>query len=227
MNIGSVFVINLEDRHDRRVVMQKQLASIGWQAEFFPAIRPSDAANFPSIGARGCYLSQLAVLKKGRDARTQRLIILEDDVNFVSEFNDHWRTAMAALETKKWSMFYPGHVLDNLPSGLSLLAPATEVLCAHFVMINGSAIPIIIDGLETIMTRPSGHPLGSPMHVDGAYSTIRKHNPSLNTYIYSPSLGYQRPSRTDIGDLKWFDRVRALRPAVSFARRIRAISRAR
>ncbi len=227
MNTGVIFVINLEHRRDRRIEMRKQLASIGWQAEFFPAIRPSDAANFPSIGARGCYISQLSVLKTAKDKRVNWLIILEDDVNFVSGFRDHWKAAMATLETKNWSIFYPGHVLDNLPKGLSLLAPSTEVLCAHFVMINGKAIPIIVEGLETIMSRPNGHPLGSPMHVDGAYSTIRKHNPSLSTYIYSPTLGYQRPSRTDIGELKWFDRMRVLRPAVSFARRIRGISRAR
>jgi len=43
--------------------MQKELSRIGWRAEFFPAVRPETAQGFPWIGARGCFLSHLAVLK--------------------------------------------------------------------------------------------------------------------------------------------------------------------
>ena len=60
------------------------------------------------------------------------------------------------------------------------------------------------------------------MHVDGAYSTMREQNQSLMTYALSPALGYQRPSRTDIGDGRWFDRVPALEPVVGFARKMKA-----
>jgi hypothetical protein len=90
------------------------------------------------------------------------------------------------------------------------------------MMLNGEAIPEIIRRLKAILTRPPGHPLGGPMHVDGAYSTIRLQHPALITYAASPVLGYQRPSRTDIGDGKWFDRVPALAGPVNFARRWKA-----
>jgi hypothetical protein len=41
------FAINLEHRTDRRIAMQKQLASVGWQAQVFSAIRPlSDIIRF-------------------------------------------------------------------------------------------------------------------------------------------------------------------------------------
>jgi glycosyl transferase family 25 len=220
-------VINLEHRSDRRAEMQKQLSRICWSADFFAAIQPTDAAEFPSIGARGCFLSHLGVLRKAREAGVRRIIILEDDVSFVPNFASQWQSAIGALERLEWSIFYPGHTLDGLPSGLSVLTPATGVLCSHFMVINGKAIAQLVEGLETILSRPTGHPLGSPMHVDGAYSTIRMQNHSLTTYAYSPVLGYQRPSRTDVGDLKWFDRVAALEPFVHFARRIAGISRAR
>jgi glycosyl transferase, family 25 len=59
------------------------------------------------------------------------------------------------------------------------------------------------------------------MHVDGAYSTIRQQNPNLNTYIFSPSLGRQRPSRSDIADLKLYDRIKTARPLMRKLRELR------
>jgi len=217
----SIFVINLEHRTDRRAAMQKQLSRIGWRAEFFSAIRPATAANFPSIGARGCFLSHLSVLKSARDAGVQQLVILEDDVNFSPGFSEGWDFSISTLQTLEWSIFYPGHGIDDLPAGLSRIPPQTAVPCTHFMVINGPAISTLIDGLEVISARPGGHPLGGPMHVDGAYSTIRALNDSLVTYAYSPALGYQRPSRTDVGTLKWFDRIGFIAPIANIARKLR------
>lgn len=218
----AIFVINLEHRTDRRVAMQEQLERIGWHAEFFPAIRPTSAADFPSTGARGCFLSHLSVLKKARDAGAQQLVILEDDVNFAQGFAVRWKHSISVLETSEWSIFYPGHVLDGLPEGLSRISPNTGVRCTHFMLINGHAIPTLIAGLERILSRPAGHPIGGPMHIDAAYSTIRTQDHSLVTYAYFPVLGYQRPSRTDVGKVKWFDRVGMLAPIVNIARKLRA-----
>jgi hypothetical protein len=218
----TTYVINLPHRVDRRMETERQLARIGWSAEFFPAVRPGEAAGFPSIGARGCFLSHLAVLQKGLAAGADRVVVLEDDVNFAAGFADRWQSTMAALEQLPWSIFYPGHALTGLPSGLSRLAPATPVRCTHFMMLEGRAIPQLVAGLQTILARPPGHPAGGPMHVDGAYSTMREQNPSLMTYALSPTLGYQRPSRTDIGDSRWFDRVGALEPVVGLARKLKA-----
>ena len=68
--------------------------------------------------------------------------------------------------------------------------------------------PRIIAGLETIMERAPGHVLGGPMHVDGAYSTIRAQNHDLKTYSASPPLGYQRSSRSDISPATLSQRVK-------------------
>ena len=62
------FVINLPYRTDRRSEMQRELSRIGWNAQFFPAIRPASAGSFSSIGAHGCFLSHLAVLKAARNS---------------------------------------------------------------------------------------------------------------------------------------------------------------
>jgi glycosyl transferase, family 25 len=217
----AIFVINLEFRIDRRIAMQRELARVGWQANFFPAIRPDSADGFPSIGARGCFLSHLAVLKKVREAGIPRLIIIEDDLNFAPDFPERWEVAMSAVCRREWSIFYPAHHFPDLPAGVSRIPAERGVECTHFMAINGPAIASIVAGLERILARPAGHPLGGPMHVDGAYSTIRHQDHALVTYAHSPALGYQRPSRTDVGNLKWFDRVAILAPIVGMARRLR------
>jgi hypothetical protein len=82
--------------------------------------------------------------------------------------------------------------------------------------------PTLIEGLETILARPQGHPLGGPMHVDGAYSTIRSQHPELATYAYAPVLGYQRSSRSDIARNHWWDRTPVVSTAANYARRLKS-----
>lgn len=201
--------------------MEEELSRIGWNALFFPAIRPASAGGFSSIGAHGCFLSHLAVLKAARNSGAERVVILEDDVNFVQGFRKKWDAAIHRLRGHQWSMFYPGHALDSLPEGFKLLDPKKIVPCTHFIMIEVNALPTLIEGLEKILRRPAGHPLGGPMHVDGAYSTIRAQNPQLDTYAVAPVLGYQRPSKTDIREARWFDRIEALEAIVSFGRKLK------
>jgi hypothetical protein len=218
----AVFVINLAYRVDRRSEMEAELARVGWDdAEFFPARRPDEAGQFESIGARGCFLSHLEVLRLARDRKLDRLILLEDDLNFVTDFSTRWPSVLTDLERTDWSIVYGGHILTGLRGPLALVDPARPVRCAHFMVIGGDAIDLLVQGLETILSRPKGHPLGGPMHVDGAYSTIRLHHPSLKTFAAFPALGFQRASRTDIADQKWFDRIRAFDSAVRVVRNIK------
>ena len=92
---------------------------------------------------------------------------MEDDLDFVPDFVPLWDRAYGELQKKDWSIFYPGHFLDGEPAGLSWIAPSKPVHCTHFLAINASALATVITGLETILSRPAGHPLGGPMHVDG------------------------------------------------------------
>jgi glycosyl transferase family 25 len=208
------YVINLEHRRDRKTEMEDQLRRVGWQATFFSAVQPDSEAGFPSIGARGCYLSHLAVLRHGLPYNAH-ILIMEDDLNFVPGFSRIWNPTFDGLEQTDWSIWYPGHILGIHKTGLQIIDPNLGLRCAHFILFNRSAVKKVIDGLEAILGRPPGHPCGGPMHVDGAYSTIRAQNPDLKTFVFSPSLGFQRSSRSDIANVKFYDRISLLRPIVS------------
>src|SRR4051794_24805493 len=77
-----VRIINLVDRADRRREMAQQLQRLGGMppnTSFFEAHRPASTGEFPSVGARGCFESHLAVLRAARSGAAETLLLLEDD----------------------------------------------------------------------------------------------------------------------------------------------------
>jgi glycosyl transferase family 25 len=204
-------VINLEIRADRRIEMERQLASVGWTAEFVNGIRPEDRGDFPSIGAKGCFLSHLEVLKRGAGST---IILMEDDLDFAPEFAQRWDRLFSELPDD-WSIFYPASDVAGWP-----LSNTTGIMRSHMMVFRSTIVDRMISELEMILSRPAGHILGGPMHVDGAYSTIRKQNADIMTYSLFPPLGSQRSSRSDIADLRFFDRLPILRPLAGLARKV-------
>jgi glycosyl transferase family 25 len=217
-------VINLASRRDRRREMERQLSTVNWQADFYDAIYPNDAGGFSSIGARGCFLSHLSVLRQARDDKVDMLMVLEDDLSFNKDFLDFWKHVEPSLLSQATlpCVIYLGHYLNLQGNGLVQLPPETAVLCTHFMVFTAPALSLIPDELEQILARPPGHADGGPMHVDGAYSTIRVRHPRLKTFAHAPALGFQRPSRTDIGERKFFDSIKVLRPLIGSTRAIKA-----
>jgi len=225
------FIINLPDRSDRRREMRASLGAIGatldgGPVELFAAIRPVEAGGFQSIGARGCFESQLAVLRLARERGLTSVGIFEDDLDFAADYGARAPQIKAALDREDWHFFYGGHELPEHTTGreqgLVRLAPTLEVITAHFVCIREPALSLLVDYLETMRARAPGDPAGGPMHVDGAYSWFRRHHPEFSTFAAVPPLGHQRASRSDITPRFWYNRTPVLREAVNAVRRLRA-----
>lgn len=232
--LGPLFVINLPERHDRRREFAEQLDKIGLafdnsQVRLFPAVRPTERSGFPSIGAKGCYLSHLEILRQARDEGLEYLVVCEDDLDFAADFSARLPILLSKLETTKWDILYFGHHglprdMDADPSsGLIALSPAQLVSATHFLVFRGSTLDPLIAYLEAILARPPGHPDGGPMHVDGAFCHFRADHPDMVTLAVLPPLGHQRPSRTDIHTLRWFDRFPIIRSAAELLRRLRRL----
>jgi hypothetical protein len=226
-----IYIINLAHRQDRRREMARQLDDIGLTFDspgvcLFEAVRPESAGGFPSIGARGCFLSHLGILKDARERRLDRILILEDDLNFAPEFDTGMNAALATLKEVDWSIFYGGYAIEKEPQPeygrvIVLANPGDSIKTTHFIAFRGAAITEASEFLETVMARPPGHPKGGPMHVDGAYGWFRFEFPSKATWLAVPQLGYQRSSRTDIHPLQWFDRIPGLRWAIEWLRSLK------
>jgi len=224
-----IYVINLDQRPDRLAEVSAELAALGLavgdgKVVRFAAVRPADKGEFPSIGARGCFMSHLGVLEDAVARGLDSVLILEDDACF-ARGADHPATAAGAWPPA-FDMLYGGHAaLDRarLPAGAPLLRlpPDMGVMTTHCVGLRGPAIRRAADFLATLAARRGGDPEGGPMHVDGAYSWFRRLNPDVATLAVDPPLALQRASRSDVSALKWFDRAPVVRDVVAALRRLR------
>ncbi|MEW6039011.1 MAG: glycosyltransferase family 25 protein [Pseudomonadota bacterium] len=221
------YIINLPERKDRRREMEKALERAGispepGRVEFFPAIRPESAGPFPSVGAHGCFLSHLSILREARALGLRNVLILEDDLTIDAHFPAVEEKLLGKLSETPWDFAFFGHVLELPEAGLdnAHLAPyAGPIVTAHFYAVNGPVIERLLAFLDALLQRPPGHPDGGPMHVDGAYSTFRQQNPDVVTLVAVPSLGWQRSSRSDIYPNRWYDRWPVVRNLAALARR--------
>lgn len=217
------YVVNLPHRKDRRKMMVQELNNIEMplapnKTEIFPAIRPNDAGAFPSIGARGCFLSHLAILKQAKEDRLTNVLIMEDDLTISQRFKTDQELLVEQLRHTDWGFVYFGHVEQTeASSSITLQSFSQPMLTTHFYGINGTLFERLFSFLDELQRRPGGHPDGGPMHLDGAYSTFRAQNLDVVTLIASPNLGWQRSSPSDISN-KWFDRVPVFKQLVGAAR---------
>jgi len=225
-----VYVINLKSRADRRVEMTEQLQRIGLNlqsrhVELFEAVKPGDPAGFPSVGARGCFMSNLQVLREARERKSSRVLILEDDLNFCEDFVPRFNAVAAFLETVDWDIFYGTHLVNEplQDSGAPCVKVDSklDIGTTAFVAFNGKHIDALVQYLEAMLKRPAGDPDGGPMHVDGAYCWFRRSHPDVSTWVAVNQLGFQRSSRTDINPLRWYDQVSWSVGLVSKLRRLR------
>ena len=205
-----ICIINLPHRADRRRAVTQELRRLGVAVDgdrvrFFAGVRPDAAEGFPSIGARGCYLSHLAVLAQARADGVRRLLVLEDDVMFHPEAGQ--ASALATpLHGDDWDLAYPGHVQPALAGELRWVRSDAPLVCAHSYAVHGRALDTLVTYLQACLARAPGDPQGGPMHFDGALTMLRRQQPALVTWLASRSLVSQRSSRSDIIGPSWLDR---------------------
>lgn len=229
----AIYLINLAERADRKHELERELHNVDLQTDdprlvWVRAVRPLEAGEFPSIGARGCFLSHLTCLRSAFERRYERVLILEDDACFPRSRVNGLKSVVGELKGLNWAIWYGGGiVLSDLSGGridkteIIPINHTVGVQMAHCIALQGAAIGSVLAFLELILTRPDGHPEGGPMHVDGAYSTWRALNPSAVTLVTVPPVCVQRSSRSDIAITSWYDRTPLVRRSVSALRRLR------
>lgn len=199
-------IVNLPYRTDRRRTMDRELAKVGLAGDprvrYFDAIRPENAGRFTSIGARGVYASQKILLGDAASAG-ESLLILEDDCVFLPGAKDR-------IFPSDWDIFYGGYHA-SLPNDLL----HSDIEGAHMMGFSQRGAELVFDYLEQL------HYDGIHPPIDAAYVWFRRANPDVRTFFAEPPLAGQRPSRSDIASLAWFDRLPFLRNAATFARGFR------
>lgn len=227
VTFDKIYVINLPEREDRRREITDQFRKIGVSVDgsfvsFLPATRPTDRGEFPSVGARGCFMSHLGVIEHALCNDYQSVLILEDDADWTSSALRSRDSFHEVLSQTPWTFLHGG--LGENASGevggvnLHPLPPDQPMRLTHFVGLRGSAIRTAKEYLTEMLKRPAGSEQGGPMHVDGAYSWLRKTHPEIIGYVCEPSLTKQRPSNSDITPSSGVKALPLIRNVLSVAR---------
>jgi glycosyl transferase family 25 len=200
----AIRIVNLPHRKDRLREMTGELTKVGLaghpKVEFFPAHRYTEAGRFYSPGARGCFSSHLAILREAA-ANGQSVLILEDDCDFVDP--------SSCRIPAEWDVFYGGYLAMSLPDD-----PAqSDIVGAHCMGFSVRALERLVPWLEAAWASDD------PAPIDGEYVRFRRGNPDIVTVFAEPQVAVQRPSRTDIGQQRLFDRLPGLREVAGLARK--------
>ena len=220
-------IINLPERADRRAETREEFKRVGWQvenkkADFFTATRPEIAAGFPSAGVRGCFLSHMNAINKAQNDNLANILIMEDDIAFVSDINKIAEEALQELDETEWGLLYLGHEhISYLPTEKRVEEITEPLRLKHFYAVNGIIFERFLRFLEQLLERPPGHPNGGPMYYDGALTTFRMQNRDIKTFAIVPSLGYQRSSRSDLHQNSLLDSWPILNPMIAQIRTIK------
>ena len=198
-----VVVISLPERTDRRREMVRNLGPI----EFFDAVRPFDKGPFQSIGAHGCYLSHLAVLKQGGS-----VLILEDDCDFLPHAFDY-RVPPVGVFYGGWLEMTDSYIIGSHCMGFN--ARAAKLAASYLTNLLDPDFPADPQAASELGFNPAIRP-----PVDGAYVWFRRAHPELTTEFARISV--QRPSRSDCTPGR-FDGIPALRPIAQLGRKLRMV----
>lgn len=226
--IDRIYVINLPERLDRKAQISGELKNQGidWKANqviCWPAIRPESAADFPTLGAHGCFLSHLAALEDALNLKQGWVLILEDDAVLLPQLQAALPELSALITNEQADLIYLGSCqqLEQSPR-VSLFAPSQHpIVGAHAYMVSRAFLSELIPYLQACLIRPAGHPLGGRLHFDGALSLFRQFNPSCRTWLAQHNLIEQRFSRSDIQPRWWYDQWPIIRQFAAWARQFK------
>ena len=106
----AIYVINLDSRPDKLESFNQGLLSAGLPQEFID----SRIKRFPGIispqkiGYEGCLLSHIQILREARDQKLNKVLIFEDDAEFIGSIEDLEKSIDQA-KFFNWDVFYLGY----------------------------------------------------------------------------------------------------------------------
>ena len=199
-------IINLPMRTDRRQQMERELRRIGLAKDprisFHAAVAPDNPEPFRRRGEKGVFLSHLAVLREAA-SKDASVLILEDDADFTAAL-------LTGEPPAANGIFYGGYQAAT-PDDLH----GSDIIGAHCMGFSAEVAKALVPYLTALLDH------SSPPPIDGAYVWFRRSFPEVPTTFAVPPIALQRPSRSDIAPLRFFDRIPLLRGAAGHARRVK------
>jgi GR25 family glycosyltransferase involved in LPS biosynthesis len=176
-----VVVINLDRRTDRMEKIGPALDSLGIEYERHSAVDGKELGINPIFAGT---MSHVEVMKKYRD---KKILILEDDAEFVEDFNEKFEQVMQTIPGD-WDIFYLGALI---PKDTGKLTPINKDWHRQIVTtgsqaycINPARVQYFIENLD-----------GYEWYIDIG---LRVFAEKYNAYVVQPNLVTQFPSYSDL-----------------------------
>lgn len=133
---SKIYCINRESRKDRWEKCLIEFAKLDLDVQRFNAVEG---------GEKGCMLSHINILRDAKQNRYRRILILEDDVEFLVTELQYYRDLFYMLEFSHWHLLYFGaNCTQKLKKHNNFLYTAKGCLCAHAVAYSDAIIPSIV-----------------------------------------------------------------------------------
>lgn len=228
--LDRAYLIHLPQRRDRFGAIERELSRIGIPVDhprFSLPVAPvvDDPDGFHSVGVKGNFLSHLDILHDAAARGHEAIMVLEDDAMFAAALRSRavQRDLVSALKASDWGLCFLGHPLRaELQSyDRGLVTYSKPFKWTHCYIVHRHTFAPLTDYLEATMRRPTGHPDGGRMFIDGAFSMFRNRHPEVRTLVANPALSIQRGSPSSLAQRRAFDRWPSLTIPVAAARRVR------
>ena len=126
------------------------------------------------IASYGCYLSHIAILKLAKSRNYKRILILEDDIEFSSEFTEIIPKALDEIEDLNWDLFYLGgnNYHNTKINNKKYICNVSRCYALHAYIVNMTCY-------NTLITAPHKR------EIDGVYVDL-SHNNIIKTLAIVP-----------------------------------------
>lgn len=173
-----IYCINRASRTDRWEKCLVEFNKLGIEVQRFNAVEG---------GEKGCMLSHVNVIREAKEKRYKRILIMEDDVEFLVTDLQYYKDLFSMIEWEQWHLLYFGaNVTQKLKKKNNFLYTAKGCLCAHAYAVNETIMPQIVSDAR----------LGKVKVIDSYYlSRIQTRNKS---FILNKFCATQRPDYSDI-----------------------------
>jgi len=187
------FCINLDHRQDKWEQCQEEFTKHNIEnVNRFSAIYgnpdnlPHNMTTEPILTNIGVTLSHLRILEYAQENNLDNVLIFEDDVVFVDDFNDKFNALFHEIPND-WDMIYfSGTNVGGLQSVTDKIWRTYGTLTAHSYIIKSSVYSLFIDKFRKLENV-------------GDFTFAQNHQ-YIKAYIYMPYITYQRAGFSDIQD---------------------------
>jgi GR25 family glycosyltransferase involved in LPS biosynthesis len=188
-----IICVNLARREDKWADCIKEFKKHNIKVERFDAVDGNPIGYEGSLpdGAIGNALSQIEIIKEAKQKEYDRILILEDDIEFHDDFNNLFNEWVKEVP-EDWDLLYLGgnHNFQDKVMVSPHVRSINDTYATHAYAIRHTVYDLVLEHMSDFS-----------IENDVALAEVQK---KCKAYCFSPNIAYQRPSISDVFN-RWVD----------------------